>query len=390
MSTSVSSKRGISQVAQHDLGGRSDGMQVVRYGNALYIGHTGTTGAGTSILDVTDTRKPRLVTQWDAPANTHTHKVQVADGLLLVNHEKFPYRVPPKGPVSTGVAIYRLDDPLAPEHIAFWDCGGLGVHRIVWTGGRYAHMSATPAGYRDRIWIVLDLADPAHPIEAGRWWWPGQADDETPEWPTGQRWAAHHALIDGDRAYLGFDDAGMVILDIHDLSRPKTINRLSWDGGATHTCMPLPSRGVVIVTDEQQHDGPHAPERTIRVIDVTSDPRVIAKVPGPVGNFDELPMRYGAHNLHENRAGSYRSERLIFSTWFSAGVRVHDFSDLEQPHEVAHWVGETPSGQLAPQSNDLWVDYDANVWVTDRIGGGLAVLEPDLELRDKMEELRVA
>ncbi|MDQ1528679.1 MAG: hypothetical protein QOH77_469 [Actinomycetota bacterium] len=364
-------------------------MQVVRNGNALYVGHTGTTGAGTSILDVTDTRNPRLVTQWDAPANTHTHKVQVAEGLLLVNHEKFPYRVPPKGPVSTGVAIYRLDDPLAPEQIAFWDCGGLGVHRIVWTGGRYAHMSATPAGYRDRIWVVLDLADPAHPVEAGRWWWPGQAEDETPGWPTSQRWAAHHALIDGDRAYLGFDDAGMVILDVHDLSKPKTIDRLSWDGGATHTCMPLPSRGVVIVTDEQQHDGPHAPERTIRVIDVTADPRVIAKVPAPEGNFDELPMRYGAHNLHENRAGSYRSDRLIFSTWFSAGVRVHDLSDLEQPREIAHWVGETPAGQQAPQSNDLWVDDDANIWVTDRIGGGLAVLEPDQALRNQMEELRV-
>ncbi|MDQ1563126.1 MAG: hypothetical protein QOI14_77 [Actinomycetota bacterium] len=389
MSTPVPSARDLIQVAHHDLGGRSDGMQVVRNGNALYVGHTGTTGAGTSILDVTDTRNPRLVTQWDAPANTHTHKVQVAEGLLLVNHEKFPYRVPPKGPVSTGVAIYRLDDPLAPEQIAFWDCGGLGVHRIVWTGGRYAHMSATPAGYRDRIWVVLDLADPAHPVEAGRWWWPGQAEDETPGWPTSQRWAAHHALIDGDRAYLGFDDAGMVILDVHDLSKPKTIDRLSWDGGATHTCMPLPSRGVVIVTDEQQHDGPHAPERTIRVIDVTADPRVIAKVPAPEGNFDELPMRYGAHNLHENRAGSYRSDRLIFSTWFSAGVRVHDLSDLEQPREIAHWVGETPAGQQAPQSNDLWVDDDANIWVTDRIGGGLAVLEPDQALRNQMEELRV-
>jgi hypothetical protein len=378
------------EIAHHDLGGRSDGMQVVRHRNALYVGHTGTTGAGTSILDVADPRSPRLVTQWDAPANTHTHKVQVADGLLLINHEKFPYRVPSNGPVSAGVAIYRLDDPIAPEQIAFWDCGGLGVHRIVWTGGRYAHMSATPDGYRDRIWIVLDLADPVHPVEAGRWWWPGQADDEVPQWPAGERWAAHHAMIDGDRAYLGFDDAGMVILDVNDLSKPKTIDRLAWDGGATHTCLPLPGRGAVIVTDEQQHDGPHAPERTIRIVDVSADARVIAKVPAPEGNFAELPLRYGAHNLHENREGSYRSERLIFATWFSAGVRVYDLSDLARPREVAHWVGETPSGQQVPQSNDLWVDDDANVWVTDRIGGGLAVLEPTPALRDQMDELRLA
>ena len=205
MPSNVASARGLRRVGGHDLGGHGDGMQVVRHGDALYVGHTGTTGAGTSILDVADPRSPRLVTQWPAPPNSHSHKAQVADGLLLVNHEKFPYRQPPKGPISAGVAIYRLDDPLKPEQIAFWPSTGLGVHRIVWTGGRYAHFSATPAGFRDRIWIVLDLADPARPVEAARWWWPGQAEDETPEWPAGERWAAHHALICGDRAYLGFD-----------------------------------------------------------------------------------------------------------------------------------------------------------------------------------------
>ena len=35
------------------------------------------------------------------------------------------------------------------------------------TGGRYAHMSAIPSGFRDRIWVVVDLADPARPAEAG-------------------------------------------------------------------------------------------------------------------------------------------------------------------------------------------------------------------------------
>ena len=219
MNRAVPSSHGFTVLAQHPLGGRGDGMQVGRNGDFVYVGHTGTTGAGTSILDVTDARNPRLVAQWDAPANSHTHKVAIADGLLLVNHEKFPYRTPPAGPVSTGLAVYRLDDPAAPRKIGFWDCGGLGVHRVVWTGGRYAHMSATPAGFRDRIWVVVDLADPARPVEAGRWWWPGQALDERPDWPSGQRYAAHHALVEGDRAYLGFDDAGMVVLDIEDITR---------------------------------------------------------------------------------------------------------------------------------------------------------------------------
>ena len=390
MAYEVSSSSGFAVLSRHDLGARPDGMQVVRSGDFLYVGHTGTSGAGTSILDVSDPAEPKLAEQWPAPANSHTHKVQVADGLLLVNHEKFPYRRPPAGPVSAGLAIYRLDDPANPEQIGFWRCGGLGVHRVVWTGGRYVHLSATPDGYRDRIWIVLDLTDPSAPTEVSRWWWPGQRTDEQPNWPTGQRYAAHHALLAGTRAYLGYDDAGMVVLDITQPSRPTLVTRLEWGGGATHTCLPLPGRDLVVVTDEQQHDGPHAPERTIRIVDVSKAPRVLAKVPPPRGDFGRLPLRFGAHNLHENRAGSYRSERIVFATYFSAGLRVYDLTAPDAPVEIAHWVGPTPAGQSVPQANDLWVEQDGLTWVTDRVGGGLTALRPRSWLRDRLEEARAA
>ncbi len=332
------SATGLRLLARHDLGGHGDGMQVMRSGDALYVGHTGTTGMGTSVLDVADPERPVLVTQWPAPPRSHTHKVQVADGLLLVNQEKFPYRAVMSEPFSAGLAVYELSDPLHPRQIGFWPSGGRGVHRIVWTGGRYAHMSAIPDGFRDRIWVVVDLADPARPAEAARWWWPGQREDETPGWPDGERYAAHHALIAGDRAYLGYDDAGLVVLDVSDLTKPVQAGHLGWDGGSTHTCLPLPGRGLVVATDEQVNDGPNAPRREVRVIDVTGDqPRVLATCPHPDG-FDGLPMRFGAHNLHENRAGSYRSERIVFATYFSAGVRVYDLADPASPAEVAHWV----------------------------------------------------
>ena len=340
----AASAAGLRLLARHDLGGHGDGMQLMRAGDVLYVGHFGTSGMGTSILDVADPAKPVLVAQWPSPARTHTHKVQVAGGLLLVNHEKFPYRGAAAGPFSAGLAVYQLSDPLRPEQIAFWPSGGRGVHRVVWTGGRYAHMSATPDHFRDRIWVVLDLADPARPAEAARWWWPGQREDEQPSWPAGQRYAAHHALLDGNRAYLGYDDAGMVVLDVSDMTQPRQAGQLRWPGGSTHTCLPLPGRELVVVTDEQVRDGPHAPQRTIRVIDVSAgQPRVASLCPPPDPRYDELPLRFGAHNLHENQAGSYRSERLVFATYFSAGVRVYDLADPEHPAEVAHWVPEPPA-----------------------------------------------
>lgn len=59
--TPAASSVGLTLLARHDLGGYGDGMQVVRSGDALYVGHTGTTGMGTSVLDVSDPAHPVLV-----------------------------------------------------------------------------------------------------------------------------------------------------------------------------------------------------------------------------------------------------------------------------------------------------------------------------------------
>src|SRR5258707_15518479 len=84
----TASAAGLRLIGHHDLAGHGDGMQVIRHGDAVYVGHTGTTGAGTSVLDAADPARPVLVIQWAAPARSHTPKRQVAGGLLLVYHEK--------------------------------------------------------------------------------------------------------------------------------------------------------------------------------------------------------------------------------------------------------------------------------------------------------------
>jgi hypothetical protein len=373
---------GLRLVARSDLGGYGDGMQLLREGDALYVGHFGISGMGTSVLDVSDPSLPRLVEQRPASPGTHTHKVQVADGLLLVNEEQF------RGGAGHAAGLLVFDvasDPLAPKLVGRLESGGLGVHRIVWLGGRYAHASATPAGFDDRIWIVIDLADPERPQEAARWW----LDESHPE---GRRYAAHHALLDGTTAYLGYGDAGMVVLDVVDITRPRLLARLEWEGGGdTHTCLPLPGRKLVVVTDEQVADGPAEP-RLVRIVDVAdrSEPRVVGVCPAPEADFATRGLRFGPHNLHENRPGSYRSERLVFVTYFNAGLRVYDVEDPERPREVAHWLPAPPPGQAAPQTNDLFVDAGGLVWVTDRIGGGLSALEPEPELAALMREAESA
>jgi hypothetical protein len=387
----TASAKGLHVIGHHDLDGFGDGMQVMREGDVLYVGHNGPSKMGTSILDVSDPTNPTLVEQWPAPPATHTHKVQVAGGLLLVNHERFPYR--PKTPLpphSAGLAVYRLDDPLHPQQIGFWESTGKGVHRIVWEGGRYAYMSGTPEGYRDRIWMTIDLQDPTNPTLAGSWHWPGQWEGggEVADWPEGHRVAAHHALTEGDHAYLGYDDANLVVLDVSDPTRPREVGRLDWVGGATHTCLPLLGRDLLVISDEQQHDGPHGEERRIHLVDIAdpTNPVYLRKLPAPEASYDELPQRFGPHNFHENRAGSYRSNELIFATYFNAGVRVYDLADPEDPREIAHWVSEAPPGSKVPQANDLFVDSGGIVWVTDRGTGGVFALQPDDELAARMRD----
>lgn len=43
-------------------------------------------------------------------------------------------------------------------------------------------------------------------------------------------------------------------------------------------------------------------------------------------NFHNKGGKFGTHNLHENRPGSFQSEGIIFATYHNAGVRVFDIS----------------------------------------------------------------
>ncbi|MGH2734880.1 MAG: LVIVD repeat-containing protein [Actinomycetota bacterium] len=376
--------------AHNDLAGCGDGMQIVRHRDALYVGHHGPSGMGTSVLDISDPVKPKVVRQIPAAPGSHSHKVQVGDGLLLVNEEQFQGGAP----WAAGMIVYDLTDPFDPKPVGRFDSGGLGVHRIVYTGGSYAFVSAIPDGFDDRIWVIVDLSDPTKPVEAGRWWWPGmwRGGGEAPDWPDTKRYAAHHALLDGEVAYLGYGDAGMVVLDASDVSQPTVISKLQWSpGGDTHTCLPLPGRSLVITTDEAVRNDCEGEQKLVRVIDVSdvSAPEVVAICPPPDESFCKRGLRFGPHNLHENLPGSYRSETLLFVTYFNAGLRVYDLSEARAPREVAYWVPDSPAGQKAPQINDLYVDASGLIYVTDRITGGLYVLEPDDDLLGRMEATRL-
>ncbi len=379
-------------IGYHDLDGHGDGMQVLKVGRYVYVAHLGTSAMALSILDCDDPSSPALVRQVPHPPNTHRHKVQVAGNILIQNNER-PYFAAddPAHPAVTGISIFSLDDPTDPREIGFYQVGGKGVHRMWYSEGPYAHVAAWLPDVTDRAYQIVDLSDPANPKMAGSWWIPGTGVHDVETWEKSSpadRHQVHGIIPSGDRAYVSCVDAGMVILDISDVSAPKFISRIKWNppyGGYVHTALPLPGRGLVIATCEAvrptcEEDG----DKRVWVVDVRYErqPVTISTFPRPVppkgspwSDYCERPLRFGPHNVHENRPGSYQSETLVFVTYYNAGLRIVDISDPHRPTEVGHFVPPPPPGQEAPQINDVFVDADGLVYLTDRLRGGLYVVE---------------
>ena len=90
---------------------------------------------------------------------------------MIVNQEKFGKAS--RADVGGGIDIYDVSNPATPKLITEWRTVGGGVHRFDFDG-RYAYISPTVEGYIGNIVMILDLADPAKPLEVGRWWIPGQ------------------------------------------------------------------------------------------------------------------------------------------------------------------------------------------------------------------------
>ena len=382
----------MSIIGHIDLDGKGDCMHVNVVDGVAYVGHMGYNDLGTSIIDVSDPRNPHLITQILRPEGTHTHKVQVVGTTLLVNHERnrFEPETPPTW--SAGMAIFDVSDPAVPEQIGFYPAPGVGVHRMTWWEGSLAYVAGTDEGYRGRFLQIVDLSDPTRPFEVGRWWHPGQheAGGEEPEWDRqsepgpgddGREYLLHHALPYGSRAYCGYWDGGLVILDTSDPARPRLVSRLDLgpESRNTHTAFRPPGRDVVIVTDEQLTRWIGV-QRHAWVVDISHEeaPRVISKLPIPPDPRHDEGLWWGPHNVHEMRPGSFTDPNLIYLTYFSGGLRAYDITDPYHPVEVAHLIPPAPAGRDSIQLNDVTATADGLIYVTDRHGDGLFIVDPGL------------
>ena len=395
-----------------DQGGRPDGVQIMVHRGYAYIGHM--FSKGFSVVDVRDARNPRAVNYLPAPPNTWNIHLQTHEDLLLVVNAKDMFaaaefadekayykgqfgkvvgtaeRKSSQRDWTAGLAVYDISKPAAPRRIGFMAVDGGGIHRIWYTGGRWAYVSALLDGFTDYIFMTVDMSDPADPREAGRWWIPGknQAVGETASWPATSRYGLHHAIVRGNTAYAAWRDAGMVVIDVADRTRPKLVTHRNWSppfGGGTHNCLPLPDRDLLIVLDEAVLDHQEDGLKLVWVFDnrVRENPVSIATFPTPAeADYVRKGGHFGPHNIHENRPGTFVSSELIFATYQNAGVRVFDIRDAYRPKEAgalvppkpARMVDHRPKRAQVIQSADVCVDSTGLIYSTD-YNGGLYIIE---------------
>jgi hypothetical protein len=402
--------KGFSFISHSDQGGRPDANQIMVHNGHAYIGQG--FNAGFTVLDVRDPRnvlptfyRPTFANTWNIHLQTHDNLLLVIEAInffKFVDQEKDYYSQASGGldvaglgtngvDYSAGMRVYDISDPGTPREIAFMPVQGAGLHRIWYTGGRYAYASALLDGFTDYILLIIDLADPLHPVEAGRWWLPGMwAEGGEPPRSEAGRVGLHHAIISDGLAFCAWRDAGLVIVDVHDPAQPFLVAHRNWSPpfqGGTHTALPLLDRDLLVVLDESTADNCADGAKHIWTMDLRerSNPVQISTVPVPdEEDFCAQPGHFGPHNLHENRPGSLQSSQLLFATYQNAGVRAFDISDPYRPEPAGRYLTGMPNEKIdtrksmtkSRHSADVFVDEQGLTYVTD-YSGGLNILQYD-------------
>jgi hypothetical protein len=351
-----------------------------------------------SVVDVTDVRAPKVLAQVPTiTAEIRCNSLGLSGAVLAVAHQTA--RI---GMAHAGMRVYDVSRPEAPKELSFFDTSGprsRGVHFVWFVDGEYAYLATGARDFTpthpsdDQFFMIVDMRDARRPREVGRWWMPGtrQGDSEPPpaRRPMDGGFRLHSPFVTPerpDRAYAGWIDGGVVILDIRDRAHPRLVARHSWyppEVGYTHTTLPLFGTNLLVAAEEAVRDRCEDWPKRIWMVDIDDEknPRPLAPFPPPSDREDlcRAGGRFGAHNIHVNRPGAFSKTltESVIGTFFSGGVRIYSIADPKHPTEIAFLVPEAPPGNRAGaiQLNDVYVDEKGWIYTNDRETGGLYILE---------------
>jgi len=402
---------------------------------------------GTSIVDVTDPSRPRYVAHIPGEAGQGeaggAQMVRVCNGSDLPRADKSKvYLLRSFGNVAH--EIWDVTDPAKPERVSVVVTGLRNTHKNWWecdTGIAYV-VSGPPDWRTRRMTKIYDLGDPPRPVFIRDFGLAGQQPGASGPVPT-----ELHGPISlgpqGNRVYFSYGTARAGVVQIVDREKllrgprePTDANLLypqiaridlPPDAGA-HTAFPLlgmqlaefarqklpataapagaghdhgesvplnttqAHRDFIAVVSEALANECAEPRQLVRLVDITFETAPIGAstwtVPEASGNFCSRGGRFGAHSSHENFTAIYYG-RVLFVTFFNAGVRALDIRDPFNPKEIAYFipaitektdrrcvgVGVTERCKVAIQTNNVEVDARGYIYIVDRANTGLHILE---------------
>jgi hypothetical protein len=370
----------------------------------LFMGHS--FEAGWSIVDVSDPKNPRYVRFIPGPTGNVTSQVTLHGNLLFTGLDVLRGSDLLARPVENSVLLWDISDPENPKQVSAWKGGAGGSHRNSYPGGKYAYLSTTVPGYKGRILVILDVNDPAHPVEAGRWWQPGQKEGEPPGKMSAGMHGPANVSPDGKMISVGYNP-DIVNLDISDIAHPKLIGSLTMtppfaDNGSQseHTVLPFWDRKLLYVSSEANASGCDIePMNYAGFVDNSNPakPRLISILPPPhppagkpYKDFCDKGGRFGPHNVNQeiHNPDVMPNGNTLYIAYFDAGVQKYDITDAHLPTNTGYFIPpERPDLPKHPTGGphespinwceDLVVDTRGYIYVSDDKWGIWILRDPD-------------
>ena len=280
---------------------------------------------------------------------------------------------------TTSQEIWDVTNPGAPELVTTVVGGLKDTHKNWWecdTGIAYLISDGRPEKWRTkRMTKIYDLSDPAHPkfirnfALVGQQ--PGSAGENVPE-------DTHGPIVLGNRVYFGYGTLLSGVIQIVDRDKLLKGNPASSDPFAptaenllypqisrldmyptvgAHTTYPImgmdvpafekfhtktgdfrsgkpAKRDFLLVVNESTQNECHEDYHMMFMVDITDETKPYSVsnfyVPEKSGNFCARGGRFGTHSSHEDMGPIYY-KKLVFISWFNAGLRVVDIRDPFTP-----------------------------------------------------------
>jgi len=408
-------------VGYDDLQGRSAYQPVIHRQGARWIAYIGLHGgrarnpltgrdeaSGTAILDVTDVRAPKWLSHIPGESGG-AQMVRLCDGATLPKADKSKvYLLRTLG--NSAHEVWDVTDPSKPSIVSTVSKGLGGTHKNWWecdTGTAYL-VSGLPGWRTHRMTEIYDLADPARPRHIRNFGLVGQQPGARGPVPT-----ELHGMISAgpkaNRVYFGYGTNRSGVLQILDRDKllkggaePTEANLRAPQVGrldlpptyGAHTTFPIlgmevaefakdkagSRRDFVLVVNESLASDCNETRQIVWLADVTAEaaPTMVSSwtVNEASGGFCSRGGRFGAHSSNESMTPIYY-RRVVFIAFFNAGVRALDIRDPYRPTEIGYYIpaaNERTSGRVI-QTNNVEVDDRGYIYIVDRAGTGLHILQ---------------